>query len=519
MPSARRNHQAVFEDSRMPSFDRCFRFLSASVVLLLVPWPSPAKAAPLEFQLTFSSKVSDKPFTGRVYVMLSRQQITALRSGPNWFNPEPCFAQDVKNWKPDQPLILSKDLLGHPYPLAKLPPSTYYLQAVMDFDPGAMSFSTAEGNVYSQPIKRELDPSSAGRVELRLDQVYKEKPFKETARVKLVDIPSKLLTAFHGRPTRLRAGVVLPASFNDNPTRKYPVIYEIPGFGGNHFTAFGAETRNSTSVDGVDMIHVLLDPGCRLGHHVFADSENNGPYGQALVEELIPYIEKEHRGLGLAAGRFLTGHSSGGWSSLWLQVTYPDFFGGVWSTAPDPVDFRDFQRIDLVKPDANMFTDPAGKARPIARLGAKPRLFYKEFSDMEVVMGHGGQLGSFEAVFSPRGVDGKPRQLWNRASGDIDPEVARSWEKYDIRRVLEKNWKTLGPKLTGKIHVYMGDEDTFYLEGATTLLKAALKKLDSDAVVELFPNRNHGNLLDADLRKRIAREMAGHYRRLQVRAD
>jgi len=476
-------------------------------------------AAPLEFQLTFSPKVSEKPFTGRVYVMLSRQPVTTLRSGINWFNPQPCFAQDVKDWKPDQVLILGKDLLGYPYSLAKLPPAMYHFQAVMDFDRGGMSFSTAEGNGYSQPSKAELKPNSSGRVALRLDQVYKEKAFVPTARVKLVDIPSKLLTAFHGRPVRLRAGVVLPASFQNNPQRKYPVVYEIPGFGGSHFMAFNAEKRNATDVAGVDMLYVMLDPNCRLGHHVFADSENNGPYGRALREELIPHIEKEYRGLGVAAGRFVTGHSSGGWSSLWLQVAYPETFGGVWSTAPDPVDFRDFQRIDLVKPDVNMFTDPQGKERPIARSGTKPSLFYKGFSDMEVIMGHGGQLASFEAVFSPRGLDGKPRQLWNRASGDIDPEVARSWEKYDIRRVLEKNWPTLGPKLAGKLHVYVGDEDTFYLEGATQLLKESLKKLGSDAVVEIIPNRNHSSLIDSELRKRIAREMANRYRRLQVRAD
>ena len=135
---------------------------------------------------------------------------------------------------------------------------------------------------------------------------------------------------------------------------------------------------------------------------------------------------------------------------------------------------------------------------------------------MEAVMGHGGQLGSFEAVFSPRGTDGKPRQLWDRANGNIDPAVARSWEKYDIRRVIETNWQALGPKLAGKIHVRMGEEDTFYLEGATMLLKESLKKLGSDAVVEIFPKRNHGNLVDANLRKRMAQEMADRYRRSQA---
>ena len=156
------------------------------------------------------------------------------------------------------------------------------------------------------------------------------------------------------------------------------------------------------------MIHVVLDPNCHHGHHVFADSANNGPYGKALIEELIPAIEKRFRAIPRPAARLLTGHSSGGWSSLWLQVTYPDFFGGVWSTAPDPVDFRDFQRIDLYRAGENMFADARGVPRPIARRGTEPVLFYKPFSDMEVVMGHGGQLASFEAVFSERGDDGYP---------------------------------------------------------------------------------------------------------------
>ena len=121
-----------------------------------------------------------------------------------------------------------------------------------------------------------------------------------------------------------------------------------------------AEKRNATDVAGVDMIHVMLDPSCRTGHHVFADSANNGPFGRALVEELIPHIEARFRGLGKPAGRFLTGHSSGGWSSLWLQTTYPDFFGGTWSTAPDPVDFRDFQKINLYAPGTNIFVDDKG---------------------------------------------------------------------------------------------------------------------------------------------------------------
>jgi dienelactone hydrolase len=134
---------------------------------------------------------------------------------------------------------------------------------------------------------------------------------------------------------------------------------------------------------------------------------------------------------------------------------------------------------------------------------------------MEAVMGRGGQLQSFEAVFSPRGADGEPRQLWDRATGRIDPAVAETWKKYDIRMIVEKNWPTLGPKLAGKVHVYMGDEDTFYLDGATKLLQASLKQHGSDAVVEIFPGRHHGNLIDAALRQRMNQEMAEQFRKRQ----
>ncbi len=472
-----------------------------------------AEAKPLEFHLTFDQKVSASPFSGRVYVLLSKQLLREVPSGPNWFNPEPFFARDVQDWQPGQTTRVAADALSFPMPLAKVPKGTYAVQAVLDFDRGGRSFSNAEGNGYSKPLRLELDPATTGPVRLTIDQVVPPRPFRETDRVKLVDLESKLLTAFHGRPVRLRAGVVLPRSFAAHPQLRYPVVYEIPGFGGTHTGALSAERRNATDVAGVEMLHVVLDPGCRLGHHVFADSDNNGPWGRALIEELIPHIEKHYRSLGVPAARFVTGHSSGGWSSLWLQVTYPDVFSGVWSTAPDPVDFRDFQRINLYQPGANLFVDESGKLRPIARRGGRAVLFVKPFSDMEVVMGHGGQLGSFEAVFSPRGADGKPLPLWNRQTGQVDPAVARSWERYDIRLVLERNWPTLGPKLAGKIHVYMGAEDTFYLEGASRLFKEVLAKLGSDAVVEIFPDRDHGSLLDRELRQRIQREMADSFRR------
>ncbi|MGQ0579988.1 MAG: alpha/beta hydrolase-fold protein, partial [Betaproteobacteria bacterium] len=243
---------------------------------------------------------------------------------------------------------------------------------------------------------------------------------------------------------------------------------------------------------------------------------NNGPVGEALVQELIPDIEKTFRAHGEPSTRFVTGGSSGGWSSLWLQVTYPDFFGGVWSIAPDPVDFRDFQRVDLTKPGANLFFEAEDKLRPLSREGRGPAMYFKNFSDMESIMGHGGQLESFEAVFSPRGADGNPRRLWDRSTGAIDFDVAKNWEPYDIRLKLERNWATLSPKLAGKLHVYTGDIDTFYLDGAARLLQQSLRDLGSDAVVEMFPGRDHGTIGGA-VRDRIRQEMAAKYRKWEKR--
>jgi hypothetical protein len=487
--------------------------LNGAVAVLLLFGTQTVQAAPLKFVLTFDGVVSKAPFTGRVFVFLMSSEPSGPPRGANWFKPEPIFARDVKDWKPGETLVLDETALAYPVPLAKLPKGAYWISAVMDFDKGERNFSAAAGNGYSKARHLTIDPAAGGAIDLKINQLVQPRRFVETDRVKLVDMESRLLSEFHGRPVHMRAGIFLPKSFAANPRKHYPVIYDIPGFGGDHFMAERMVERGVTDVAGTEMLYVVLDPSCRLGHHVFADSDNNGPCGRALIEELIPRIEKRFRGLGTSGSRFLTGHSSGGWSSLWLQVAYPDFFGGVWSTSPDPVDFRDFQRLDLYKPGANLFSDPSGKPRPLARRNGKPVIFFKPFSDMEDIMAHGGQLGSFEAVFSQRGSDGQPKLLWNRTTGSIDAAVAKSWEKYDIRLVLERNWKMLAPKLAGKLHVYTGGEDTFYLEGPVALLKDALAKLGSDAVIEIVPGRDHGTLRDDAMRKRIAREMAETFRR------
>jgi hypothetical protein len=230
-------------------------------------------------------------------------------------------------------------------------------------------------------------------------------------------------------------------------------------------------------------------------------------------------LNRRFRSIDAPTARFLTGHSSGGWSSLWLQVTYPEMFGGTWSTAPDVVDFRDYQQVNLYQSGSNIYVNENGQERPIARGNGRVLLWYRGFSKMEWVLGHGGQLHSFEAVFSPRGRDGKPLLLFDRETGAVDLKVARSWEKYDIRLILERNIKTLGPKLRGKVHVFMGDVDTYYLDGATKLLKKSLESLDSDAVVEFHPGKNHGTLMTRQLVGRIHREMVSSFLKHHSVAD
>lgn len=471
--------------------------------------PNGISAADFEFDLRWNSKLRQDSYSGRVYLFFTADQQKEPRLGPSWFHPEPFAAMDVPSWPAGKALRIGrssgKDLYSFPRTFSDLQLAGYRVQAVTRFNPWDRRVGPGIGNAYSQPVTLPTSQAGLQPISLQLDQVVPDAPFPENPWCRLLKVRSRLLSEFHGREIFLQACVVLPASYGSQLQRRYPVILEVPGFGGTHLLGVKDGPVAEQNPGNVEFVRVTLDPSCPLGHHVFADSANNGPVGTALVTELIPHLEKAYRGSGV---RFTTGHSSGGWSSLWLQVTYPDTFAGCWSTAPDPVDFRDFQLIDIYAKGANAFTDAEGKTRPLARMNGKPVLFFKPFSDMEGYMNRGGQLGSFEAVFSPKGADGRPQKLWDRKTGAIDIKVARAWEKYDIRLVLERNWKTLGPKLAGKIHVYMGDEDTFYLDGPARLLKQSLADLKSDAVVEMFPKRNHGNLVDAALRKRMNEEMA-----------
>ena len=336
------------------------------------------------FRVEFSKASHDKPFTGRVYLIFSRNN-QQPRQGPGWFNPEQFIARDVENWAPGVPLVFSGTspnklsgpgrlkagpILGYPGPLSKMKLAGYRAQAVVRFNPNDREIGVGPGNGYSK-VTTLGDDDSQPKVDFQVTGLVKAKPFGETDWSKLLDVPSKLLTEFHKRPISLRAAVILPASYREQPKRRYPVIFTIPGFGGTHHGGSTPRPVAERNDGGVEFLRVVLDPSCRLGHHVFADSANNGPVGKALTTELIPALNKRFRTIPRASARFLTGHSSGGWSSLWLQVTYPEVFGGTWSTAPDPVDFRDFQRINLYRSGENMYVD--GQANVVRWPGSTVR--------------------------------------------------------------------------------------------------------------------------------------------------
>lgn len=464
-------------------------------------------------QATLAEQKAAPRVTGRLYVFLSQRGGEPM-TGPSWFQPEPFYGIDVRDVPPGATMRVDDTADGFPDKLSKLPPGKYRVQALLDHDFYSQLPARGVGNFYSEVADLTIDPATAAAATLKLDRVVAAQPFPAAAWLHEIVLRSELLSRFFGRDVVERATVVLPVGYEEQPTRRYPVVFEIPGFGGTHRPPNKYRQAAPRAGEGeVDFIRVLLSGNCKWGHHVYADSATNGPRGAALIQEMIPRLDAQFRTIPAATARFVTGHSSGGWSSLWLQVNYPQTFGGCWSTSPDPVDLRDFQQVDLyAQPPLSLYFDPAGERRPIARRGREPFLWFQDFGRMDDALGRGGQLRSFEAVFSPLGPDGLPQKLWDRASGRIDPAVARAWEKYDIRLILLRNWPTLGPQLAGKLHVITGELDTFYLDGAVHKLAETLRELGSDAVIEVQPGRGHSDILTAELAQRLRTEMSQRFR-------
>ncbi len=420
-------------------------------------------------------------------------------------------AREVAALQPGATATVDGDADTFPAAFSSLPAGTYRFQAVLDRNHTYNYSGRGAGDIVSPVVEATLPgPVPA----MTLDKVLPEKSLDEILaglpadraamyrssldKVQAVDFASPALSAFWGRPTHIRGWVALPPGYKPGGPR-FPTVYSTGGFGSNLLYAQLSASQMTTMMakgDAPPMIWVFLDESSPTGTHEFADSVNNGPWGQALTTEFIPWIEKQYAMDAVPSSRFLTGHSSGGWATLWLQVRYPTVFGGSWPTSPDPSDFHDFTGPDLYAANANVYRDATGNAYPLFRDHAKVIATFEQFAKMEAVLGpYGGQMASFDWVFSPKGADGRPMQMFDRATGKVNADVVAYWhDHYDVAHIVARDWATLKPDLDGKIHLYVGTADTFYLDGAAHKLDAVFQGLGAHEDFTFLPNKTHMDL-------------------------
>jgi S-formylglutathione hydrolase FrmB len=421
-------------------------------------------------------------FTGDVFLYLSKDDKDP-KDGSIGLESFPCFRISVRNIKPNDHVTFDDAAVSFPVALSDIERGEYYVQAVWDRNLGGRAIGNSPGNMFNKSIKVNLTKDRNKVFALACDQIVAEPNFVETDFTKAIKLPSKLLTAFYQRPTTIDAAIILPKEYNESPQRRFPVYYVVSGYGGDYHR-YSGRTNPSKPIDTTACIFVFLDGNCSLGHSVYANSENNGPWGDALTTELIPEIEKRYR---CNAARLLSGHSSGGWTVLWLQTHYPSVFAACWSSSPDPVDFRNFQRINLYA-DKNMYYDKDSSLRLVATVAGRiPWVTMKLMYQMENVNSRGEQMHSFDAVFSQKNKDGNPRSLCDAKSGAIDSVTVDHWKAYDISLYLRTNWSKLQPDLQGKIRVSVGEQDNFLLNYAVHMLDDEMKKLQSGFEFAYYP--------------------------------
>lgn len=482
----------------------------SAIFALLLAWGIPvAPIGPhLHVTVDLARGVATTAVSGRLLIFMSTDPDSPLH--PTWgSDPQRLWiaAKEVANLAPGASVELDADDLAFPASFSNAPPGEYRLRAVLDTNHTyAYAQDDDDGDLRSEVSVHHLP---AGHIAVTLSQRVSNPPVA-TPHAELLDFKSTLLSDFWGRPIHIRGLIVLPPSYKASNSRRYPTIYWTHGFGATLRGIAEYELQYYYPYmergERPEMIYVLLEQSCPFGTHEFANSANNGPWGDALVKEVIPALERKYRMDGTPRGRLLQGHSSGGWAALWLQVNYPDIFGGAWPTAPDPADFHAFVPVDLAT-ERNIYDKSDGSPRLVMRFKSKTTTM-KDYALRESVLGeYGGQLSSFEAVFSPRGANGRPLPLFNRATGEIDPEVAEAWEKYDIARILRQRWRELGPKLNGKIHLYVGTADNFYLEEPARLLQQTIRDLGGKATFVFLPDRTHDDVYDNGVAEQIWQEM------------
>src|SRR5215467_4048646 len=489
-----------------------FRFALAALALLAVP--NAAARAQARFEITVPASAHAGPLTGRVYVALSKmsegQRTPIQQTGETGV---PRFGANIDNATPGRAIVVDAQAFGFPVRSVRdIPAGEYWVQPFvtvytkfaradghtvwlhMDQWEG-QQWKRSPGNIYGDPVKVTFNPKSSTPIRLVADKVIP--PVQVPADnddVKRIKIQSEILSRWWGQPIYLGATVLLPKDYDKHPDVKYPIIYDQ-----GHFSlgAPGGFSRGTGPRGGPmpfslyweangtpRMILVTLQhPSPYYDDSYGVNSANDGPYGDAIIKELIPAVESRFRAIGQPYARLLTGGSTGGWISLAHQIFYPDFYGGVWSLCPDAVDFRYHQIVNIYA-DSNAYfiehpwmkVERPTQRRPDGNIVA----MMKDENWSELSQGDrsrsGGQWDIWEATYSPLGPDGYPARIWDKTTGVIDKTVAAYWkEHYDLRNILETNWATLGPKVANKINVYVGDADSYYLNMGVHMLNDFLK--------------------------------------------
>ena len=486
--------------------------------------PALAHAA-LNLTVRLDPAATTAPISGRLVVALARDDSkisskTAMTEAPFWDDWQPVFGTNVTNLVPGAAIILDDTADNNLVPISQLKPGRYRAAAWLVAARTTSSWKTEPGNIFSREVRLTIpDPKAAAAAppdpvlaELLLTEKTSARPWPQAREgVALVELPSKLLAEFHHRPVTLRAGIVLPRDYD--PKKTYAAVYEVPGFGGDHRAALTTAARRSptpaTNPAAArlerEVFWIVLNPESPNGHHLFADSDNNGPVGQALVSELIPAIEARFPALRAApSSRLLRGHSSGGWSVLWLALNHPETFGAAFSSSPDPVDFRRFQTVDIYAAK-NMYSDDAQPPTPTPsfRKGDKPVMTVRQENWGEMVLGpnqtSAQQWHSWQAVFGPRIGDrgwgnGHPAALYDAKSGVIDHAVAERYRRYDLADLLRTSPEKYLPIWRDRIRLVVGDLDSFYLNEAVALLGAELASRGVKDSITIVPGADHGSI-------------------------
>ena len=501
--------------------------LTASSVILLAASEAPQEngksSAQPRFAISFGRDLSPTPLDGRVYVVISTKPDPEPRTQilEEEAQSQQIFGADVDALAPGQNAVIADDALG--YPTANfhdLPAGDYWVQGVLNkyttfhrsdghivklpMDEGeGQHWNTKPGNFYSIPERVHMDPASRDTIQIHLTNVVPpiDSP-KDTEWVKHIKIQSQALTKFWGHPMYLGAIVVLPEGWASHPNAHYPLLvnhghfpHDFNGFRTTApdpaLTGYALERAQAqykfyqdwTTGKLPHMLLLLVQHANPYYDDSYAvDSANVGPYGEAINRELIPQIEKQFRGIGQGWARAIYGGSTGGWETLATQIFYPDDYNGAWGACPDPVDFRAYQSVNIYEDQNAYWTiGPFGRiAQPEMRTPPGLILATTEGTNRwELVLGTHGRSGEqwdiWQAVFSPAGPDGYPAEIWNQRTGVINHEVAAYWrEHYDLTAILQRDWKTLGPKLQGKLHVMVGTADTFFLDHAVHIMQSAL---------------------------------------------